>query len=119
MERNLKMIKKLMMLCVAAIAAMGAWAEVYYDWYSNDDGNNTITLSGVYVDGVMPNPLVRPSEYGGRTVTRISLEESDIRKAKSIVLPNSLLAIEDNIFVDCMQLEKVRAREFPAQKLDV
>ena len=95
MERNLKMIKKLMMLCVAAIAAMDAWAEVYYDWYSNDDGNNTITLSGVYVDGVMPNPLVRPSEYGGRTVTRISLEESDIRKAKSIVLPNSLLAIED------------------------
>ena len=106
------MIKKLMMLCVAAIAAMGAWAEVYYDWYSNDDGNNTITLSGVYVDGVMPNPLIIPSEYDGRTVTRISsiefsLEESDIIKAKSIVLPNSLLAIEDNIFVGCMRLEKV------------
>ncbi len=100
------MFKKLMMLCVATMAAMGAWAEVYYDWYSNDDGNNTITLSGVYVDGVMPNPLVIPSEYVGRTVTRITtLEESDIGKAKSIVLPNSLLAIEDNIFVDCMQLE--------------
>ena len=102
------MIKKLMMFVVAAMAAIGAWAEVYYDWYSNDDGNNTITLSGVYVDGVMPNPLVIPSEYDGRTVTRItSLEESDITKAKSIVLPNSLLAIEANIFVDCMQLEKV------------
>ena len=94
------MIKKILMLCAATMAAMGAWAEVYYDWYSNDDGPNTITLSGVYVDGVMPNPLVIPSEYDGRTVTRISLEESDIRKAKSIVLPNSLLAIEDNIFVD-------------------
>ena len=85
------MIKKILMLCAAAMAATGAWAEVYYDWYINDDGENTITLSGIYVDGVMPNPLVIPSEYDGRTVTRISLEESDIINAKSIVLPNSLL----------------------------
>lgn len=52
------MLKKLMMMFVATMAAMGAWAEVYYDWYSNDDGENTITLSGVYVDGSCPFPLI-------------------------------------------------------------
>lgn len=54
------MLKKLIMMFVATMAATGAWSEVYYDWYSNDDGENTITLSGVYVDGSCSSPSILP-----------------------------------------------------------
>ena len=73
------MIKKLMMLCVAAMAAIGAWAATWTDSKTGYTWTYLVEGSGVKIynygsAAVSPNPtssITIPSEIGGYQVVEI------------------------------------------------
>ena len=84
----------------------GNLGERYGDYYYRITEENTVVISGY--EGIEDVPVV-PSEIEGLPVTVIaSTAFNDNAVMENIVLPESLVCIEDNTFKNCVLLKSIR-----------
>lgn len=88
--------------------------EIPYTYKINND--NTVML--YQYDGFEEEKLVLPSEINGRKVTGIhnAFYIKSTKMAKEIVLPNTITTIEDDAFLNAMNLKKIN---IPASVTDI
>ena len=103
------MIKKLMMLCVAAMAAMGAWAATEtvngITWtYTVSDGE--AILSGV--SSSISGDVIIPSRLGGCPLVEIDEEVFlDCKDITSVVIGEGVRFLDKAVFENCEKLQSV------------
>lgn len=86
----------------------GDWNESadYITFELNADGNS-YAVTGY--TGRMPN-LIIPSEYNSKPVTVIKGSLSNIRSITSLVIPSSVMVIEDNALINSLSLVAVEIK---------
>ncbi len=80
----------------------------YFEWEENEDG--TITITGILDEEEALNSIVVPKEIEGKKITVIS-NLSGAYMVEQIVLPNTVITVEDWAFDDCWILKELYVSE--------
>ena len=110
------MIKKLMMLCVAAMAAIGAWAATWTDSKTGYTWTYSVKGSGVKIynygsAAVSPKPtssITIPSEIGGYQVVEIGAGAFyNCSSLTDVIIPSTVTSVGASAFYGCGALKSV------------
>ena len=106
---------KLMMMVVAIVVAVGAWADTEtvggYTWTYQINGDTAVIFNNGGLPAISPMPtgaVTIPSTLGGKSVTSIGVSAfSCCSGITSVVIPDSVTSIGDWAFYGCSGLTSV------------